>query len=73
MGGSKNISEKYKWINEEYWDIFVAEQFNTTPWDVRDNISLLDLERIKYYNEAMNKARRTKDVEEQQKSKIHKN
>ncbi len=33
-------------IPDEFWDIHVAEQFGTTAWDVRENATLYDVQRI---------------------------
>ncbi len=41
-------------IPKMFWDIVLAEQFNTTPWDVRENITVSDYLRIQEWNKAEN-------------------
>ena len=43
---------------EEYWDIFLAEEWNTTPWDVRKHVTYWDIDRLSAMNIAKNKAHR---------------
>ncbi len=39
-------------IPNEFWDIHVAEQFGTTAWDVRENATLYDVQRIEVWQNA---------------------
>ena len=38
--------------------VYIAEQFNTTPWDVRKNITYWDIDRITAMNSARNKSQK---------------
>jgi hypothetical protein len=57
-------SERFNWIGEEFWDIFIAEEFSTTPWDVREHLTVWDFQRLNLLNSA-----RSKRVEALNKSK----
>lgn len=41
-------------IPPEMWDISLAEQLNTTPWDVRENATLWDVMRMREWVVAKN-------------------
>ena len=50
---------------DTYWDIALAEQWTTTPWDVREHATLDDIKRISKWSSAKNAAMKI----EEQKSK----
>ena len=35
-----------------FWDISIAEQLNTTPWDIRANMTTSDYFRLNEWNKA---------------------
>ena len=35
-----------------FWDINIAEQLNTTPWDIRENMTASDYFRLMEWNKA---------------------
>ncbi len=49
-------------MGREFWDIFLAEQLSTTPWDVRRNITGWDLIRLGMINESRSGATKRKNA-----------
>ena len=39
-------------VPQMFWDISLADQFNTTPWDIRENMTVSDFLRIQEWNRA---------------------